>query len=293
MKVVPVMIGLVLMYTGYLLLDTDIVNQSVGVLEEESMEVSITKSDGNIQLDLEEYVVQVVGSEMPASFDMEALKAQAVASRTYVMSRNLKVDDSTKTQVYQSDEQFRKKWGNDYDMYITKIREAVYDTKGLVMKYDNKIVRALFYSCSNGHTANSSEYYSSQFPYLVSVESKYDIEVNKNFEKNVDINKDFIIEQLGSWDIEVLSWYDSGYVKEVRVGNKKMSGKDVREKLGLRSSCFEVLTKENSLTFITYGSGHGVGMSQYGAHGMALHGYTFDEILKHYYQGVDIVSIYE
>ncbi len=293
MKVVPVMIGLVLMYTGYLLLDTDIVNQSVGVLEEESMEVSITRSDGNIQLDLEEYVVQVVGSEMPASFDMEALKAQAVASRTYVMSRNLKVDDSTKTQVYQSDEQFRKKWGNDYDMYITKIREAVYDTKGLVMKYDNKIVRALFYSCSNGHTANSSEYYSSQFPYLVSVESKYDIEVNKNFEKNVDINKDFIVEQLGSWDIEVLSWYDSGYVKEVRVGNKKMSGKDVREKLGLRSSCFEVLIKENSLTFITYGSGHGVGMSQYGAHGMALHGYTFDEILKHYYQGVDIVSIYE
>lgn len=293
MKVIPVMIGLVLMYTGYLLLDTDIVNQSVGVLEEESMEVSITRSDGNIQLDLEEYVVQVVGSEMPASFDMEALKAQAVASRTYVMSRNLKVDDSTKTQVYQSDVQFRKKWGNDYDMYITKIREAVNDTKGLVMKYDNKIVRALFYSCSNGHTANSSEYYSSQFPYLVSVESKYDIEVNKNFEKNVDINKDFIVEQLGSWDIEVLSWYDSGYVKEVRVGNKKMSGKDVREKLGLRSSCFEVLIKEKSLTFITYGSGHGVGMSQYGAHGMALHGYTFDEILKHYYQGVDIVSIYE
>ena len=78
MKVVPVMIGLVLMYTGYLLLDTDIVNQSVGVLEEESMEVSITRSDGNIQLDLEEYVVQVVGSEMPASFDMEALKAQAI-----------------------------------------------------------------------------------------------------------------------------------------------------------------------------------------------------------------------
>ena len=74
---------------------------------------------------------------------------------------------------------------------------------------------------------------------------------------------------------------------------EKMSGKDVREKLGLRSSCFEVLTKEDSLTFITYGSGHGVGMSQYGAHGMALHGYTFDEILKHYYQGVDIVSIYE
>ena len=103
MKVVPVMVGLVLMYTGYLLLDTGVVNQSVGMIEEDSQYVSVTRSDGNIEIELEEYVVQVVGSEMPASFAIEALKAQAVASRTYVMSRDLKVDDSTQTQVYQSD----------------------------------------------------------------------------------------------------------------------------------------------------------------------------------------------
>ena len=86
--------------------------------------------------------------------------------------------------------------------------------------------------------------------------------------------------------------YESHLLGDVKAGFPSPA-EDVREKLGLRSSCFEVLTKEDSITFITYGSGHGVGMSQYGAHGMALHGYTFDEILKHYYQGVEIVSIYE
>ena len=288
MKLIPVMIGLLVMYTGYLLLE-----DKESVEAEESIYVSITRSNGDIQIELEEYVVQVVGSEMPASFDLEALKAQAIASRTYVMSRDLKVDDSTLTQVYQSDEQFRNKWKDKYEEYISKIKEAVYSTEGMVMKYNNKLVRALFFSTSNGHTANSEEYYTSKFPYLVSVESPYDIEVNSKFEVNTEIDKEDIIQALGSWKIEVLSWYDSGYVKEVRVGSHIMSGKEVREALGLRSSCFEVLTKRNSIVFITYGSGHGVGMSQYGAHGMALHGYTYDEILKHYYQGVEIVSLYE
>jgi stage II sporulation protein D len=230
---------------------------------------------------------------MPASFDLEALKAQAIASRTYVVSRNLKVDDSIKTQVYQSDEKFRNKWGEEYEFYISKIRDAVYGTNGLIMKYDGEVVRSLFFSCSNGHTANSKEYYTSQFPYLKSVKSEYDEVVCKDFEKMVEIEKDKITSKLCSWEIEVLSWYDSGYVKEVRVGDKNMSGKAVREALNLRSSCFEVLTKRHTIAFITYGNGHGVGMSQYGAQGMALHDYSYDEILKHYYQGVDIVSIYE
>ena len=294
MKIVPIMVSLVVMYTGYLLLDTN-VNHSIGVIEEneESMYVSIARSDGDIQIELEEYVVQVVGSEMPASFDLEALKAQAIASRTFVMSRKLKVDDSTKTQAYQSDEQFRNKWKDNYDTYLTKIKEAVYETTGMIMTYDGEIVRALFHSCSNGHTANSNEYYTSKIPYLVSVESPYDIEVNSNFEKNVEIEKTEIINKLGDWDIEVLSWYDSGYVKEVRVGDKIMSGKDVREALSLRSSCFEVLIKRNAVVFITYGYGHGVGMSQYGAQGMALNGYDYEDILKHYYTGIEISSIYE
>ena len=294
MKIVPIMVSLVVMYTGYLLLDTS-VNHSIGIIEEneESMYVSVSRSDGDIQVELEEYVIQVVGSEMPASFDLEALKAQAIASRTFVVSRKLKVDDSTKTQAYQSDEQFRNKWKDNYDTYLTKIKEAVYETEGMVMKYDGEIVRALFHSCSNGHTANSNEYYTSKIPYLVSVESPYDIEVNTNFEKNVEIDKTEIINKIGDWDIEVLSWYDSGYVKDVRVGNEIMSGKDIREKLGLRSSCFEVLIKRNTVEFITYGYGHGVGMSQYGAQGMALNGYNYEDILKHYYTGVEISSIYE
>ena len=294
MKIVPIMVSLVVMYTGYLLLDTS-VNHSIGIIEEkeESMYVSVTRSDGEIQVELEEYVVQVVGSEMPASFDLEALKAQAIASRTFVMSRKLKVDDSTKTQAYQSDEQFRNKWKDNYDTYLTKIKEAVYETAGMIMTYDGEIVRALFHSCSNGHTANSNEYYTSKIPYLVSVESPYDIEVNSNFEKNIEIDKTEIINKLGDWDIEVLSWYDSGYVKEVRVGDKIMSGKDVREALSLRSSCFEVLIKRNAVVFITYGYGHGVGMSQYGAQGMALNGYDYEDILKHYYTGIEISSIYE
>ena len=293
MKLVPIMISLVVMYTGYILLDMR-VNPSVGIEEEaEELYVSVSRSDGDIQVELEEYVVQVVGSEMPASFDLEALKAQAIASRTFVLSRNLKVDDTTQTQAYQSDEQFKEKWKDNYDVYLSKIREAVYSTEGLVMKYDNELVRALFHSCSNGHTANSNEYYTTWFPYLVSVDSLYDMEVMQYMEQVKEIDKVEVVNAIGSWDIEILSWYDSGYVNEVRVGNQIMSGKQIREKLGLRSSCFEVLIKQNTVSFITYGNGHGVGMSQYGAQGMALDGYDYDDILKHYYTGVEIVSIGE
>ena len=295
MKLIPMMLVLVVMYAGYMLLGEGTIVGSAGILEEEeeTMYVSVTRSDGNVEMELEDYVIQVVGSEMPASFDVEALKAQAIASRTFVMSRNLKVDDTTSTQVFQSEEQFREKWKDQYEEYYTKIQQAVEETKGLVLTYNNKLVRALFFSTSNGHTANSNEYYTSQFPYLVTVESPYDEEVNANFMQKVELNKTDIVSKIGSWDIEVKSWFDSGYVNQVRVGNGYMTGKDVREKLGLRSSCFEILTKMNTVVFITYGSGHGVGMSQYGAQGMALHGYTYDEILLHYYTGAEIVSLSE
>ncbi|MDD6468145.1 MAG: stage II sporulation protein D [Erysipelotrichaceae bacterium] len=286
------LVGILMLY-GYRLLEEEtLLEEEIPVMKPVIL-VSIQRKNEQIEMELEQYLVQVVGSEMPASFDLEALKAQAIASRTFVASRKYQVDDSTKTQVFQSDEQFRKKWKGNYEQYLTKIQTAVNDTKGMVMKYDGTLVRALFFSCSNGNTVPSNEYYTAKIPYLVSVTSPWDEQVNPNLIRQVEIDKQMILSKLGSKQLSIQSYYDSGYVKTVKIGDKIYSGKEVRETLGLRSSCFEVKDMGDVYLFTTYGSGHGVGMSQYGALGMAKEGYNYEQILKHYYPGVEIVTLFE
>lgn len=288
-----VLIGILMVY-GYGLLKEEASIEEIEIpVMKPVILVSIATKKELLEMELEQYLVQVVGSEMPASFDLEALKAQAVASRTFVASRNYKVDDSTKTQVFQNDEQFRKKWKGNYERYLKKIQTAVQETSGLVMKYDDKLVRALFFSCSNGKTVSSNEYYTAKIPYLVSVESPWDEKMNVNLIQQKELSKQKVKEVLGSERLRIVEHYQSGYVKTILVGDQRLSGKDVRERLGLRSSCFSIEEFDNSYQFTTYGSGHGVGMSQYGAQGMAKEGYRYDEILKHYYSGVEIVSLNE
>lgn len=262
--------------------------------ETQEEKVRVTRQDGTVlKLDVETYLEGVVGSEMPASFEMEALKAQCVAARTFVKKRNYEVDDTTRTQVYHDDQQMRQIWGANYEKLHARVVKAIEETKGEVMTYEGKVISAVFFSGSCGKTANSEEYWQSKTPYLRSVDSHWDKE-EEGYEQEVTFNEDKFHELLGFANkvsrIEKPVYYDSGYVKSITIDKITFTGREIREKLGLRSSSFTIKKDKGKIRIQTKGFGHGLGMSQYGAQGMAKEGYTYKEILTHYYTGVKIAK---
>lgn len=260
--------------------------------EDTSGIVSVTRQDGTIvKLPLETYLEGVIGSEMPASYNVEALKAQCIAARTFVMQRGMQVDDTTKTQVYHDEAQQRQIWGDSYSMYHEKIQKALEDTKGQVLTYDGKLISAVFFSSSCGKTANSEEYWNSETPYLRSVDSSWDKDM-PGYEKTVSFTADEFRSLLGFQkavsEISEPEYYSSGYVKSITIDRITFTGREVREKLNLRSSSFSIKKQDNSYVMTTKGYGHGLGMSQEGAQAMAEQGKSYEEILTHYYTGVKI-----
>lgn len=242
---------------------------------------------------LEEYVVRVVASEMPANFEVEALKAQAVAARSFVASRSFVVGSTTASQVCKTIDEIRATFKDDYDKKMAKIQAAVDATKDEIMIYNGKIVNALYFSTSNGYTVNADEYYTAKVDYLKEVASSWDLSANPNaiMEKwisNADIIKAFSLK--GTPVINIIERYDNNRVKRVNINGKDYSGREVREALSLRSTDFTLVSENGGFTFKTVGYGHGVGMSQYGANGMAGEGYNYQDILKHYYQNVEIIK---
>ena len=227
---------------------------------------------------------------MPASFELEAIKAQVVASRTFVYSRLLSVDNTTNTQVYLDDEKMKVSWSDHYEEYKEKVQKAIVETKGEILTYQGKCISALFYSSSNGKSENVENYFKgSSQPYLVSVDSHWDQEYDPQFIRKVKYTKAQLNSFFGgSFQYRFLERYPSGRVKSILINQKQYSGREVREKLQLSSSDFEIVKEGNSYIFVTKGCGHGVGLSQYGAQGMAKEGYNYQAILKHYYQGVEI-----
>jgi len=235
-------------------------------------------------------VVGVVAAEMPASFPEEALKAQAVAARTYQV-RQMQAAGTEKVlydvgQAYIDTEDQKKKWGENYPFYASKIRKAVSETAGEIMVYEGEPILAAFHAQSAGRTENAIHAWNSEVPYLQSVDSSEDHKAPQN-EMTVIFSEQELKEKLGSANISILSRTDAGYVKEVQSGERIFSGKEVREKLDLRSANFEIEKGDGKILFTTYGYGHGVGMSQYGASFLAEDGKNYHEILRHYYQGID------
>lgn len=248
---------------------------------------------------IEEYVVGVVSGEMPVTFESEALKAQAVASRSYVMhqmesarDKDYDVVDSVTNQVYLDNEQLKNNWGNDYTEKINKVKKAVIETSGEYLEYDGEVVDAMFFSTSVGYTENSEDIFSSEVPYLRSVSSNWD-SISPVFEDSKTFTLKEFYSSLGleyseKLEIKVTETTNTGRVKKITINNKEFSGKEICSKLKLRSTYFEIKNNSDSIIIYTKGYGHGVGMSQYGAQGMALEGYSYEEILKHYYSGVTI-----
>ena len=259
--------------------------------------VTIYRSNGTIlEIELEEYLIGVVASEMPASFNIEALKAQAIVARTYALKRinDKKVlTDTTSTQVYKDNGQLKQIWKNDYDKYYQKIKNAVDSTKGLVITYNGKLIDAVYHSTSNGKTEDSIYVWGYSLPYLKSVDSEFDKNVssykrtitidNKKLENilNTAINKDTKI------DIER---NNSNRITNITINDKTFAGIKFRSLLGLRSTDFTLEISGENTIITTYGYGHGVGMSQYGSNEMAKKGYNYKDILTHYYTNIKIIK---
>ena len=234
--------------------------------------------------ELEEYVAGVVAAEMPASFPEEALKAQAVAARTYQVRQMQEAGTKEVLydvgQAYVTEKEQWEKWGENTSFYRAKIRKAVAETEGEIMVYDGEPILAAFHAQSAGRTEAAEHVWQAAVPYLKSVESDNGETVEVIFsEKELQ-------EKFGSAEISVVSRTDAGYVAEVQVGEKIMTGREVREALGLRSSSFSVRKEEDDFIFTVSGYGHGVGMSQHGAAELAERGMDYREILRHYYQDI-------
>ena len=251
---------------------------------------------------LEDYIIGVVASEMPASFEIEALKAQAVATRSYALNKkesrkNLDYDlvVGVSDQAYSTNEKLLMRWGISFFTNYLKVREAVLSTKGEVLTYEGKVINAFYFSMSNGYTEKSSLVFSEQLPYLESVESKWDNSSLDNFEVQKTISKKEFCSLLEiscePIEIQEINRSESNRVLNITINNKTWKGTEIRTILGLRSTDFDIDIKENNVEITTKGFGHGVGMSQYGANGMAKENKTYQEILTYYYKNTEISKI--
>ena len=276
-------------------------------------DVTLTIQDGDTteQMTLERYLTGVVRGEMPASFEMEALRAQAAAERSYVYyqlaagRKDAHPDadfctDRTCCSAYLSETAAREKWGGDFAPWNTRVEQAVSDTDGQVVLYNGRPILAVFHSSSAGRTAAAGDVWSGDLPYLVSVDSPEGEETVPNYYSTVTFTAAEAKEKLLAAYPELkLSgtpdrWFGaaaengSGRVETVSVGGTDIEGTELRRIFGLRSACFTVAADSGSVTFRVTGYGHGVGMSQYGANQLAREGKTWQEILEWYYTGATV-----
>ncbi|KJS15142.1 MAG: stage II sporulation protein SpoIID [Peptococcaceae bacterium BRH_c4b] len=270
-----------------------------------------------VNIPLEDYLVGVVAAEMPAAFPMEALKAQAVAARTYVLKRmgagelvnpvypGADVsDDSRQCQAWISSEEMKKRWGTlgFYENYL-KIKRAVNATKGDIIIYQGEIIDPVYHSsCGGAGTENAADVWRFDIPYLKAVECPYDADPEpkrtvlltpEKVREVLQLKQEALPVTAGSNKlpaIEVVDKTSTGRPKTVQVNGEMISAVTLRDYLGLRSTNFRLLPGPGGLTVETVGYGHGVGMCQYGVKGLALKGRDYREILKHYYTGVEIIK---
>ena len=270
--------------------------------EEEAIQVALSmnsdKSDA-FTMDLEDYVVGVVAGEMPASFSMEALKAQAVASRTFALYKmdsihNYVLSATINDQVYLTVDDMKDKWGSDFLYYYNRVKEAVEATKGEVLTYNGAYASTYYFAISNGYTDDALTVFQEDKDYLVSVESPWD----KNYQAYTSLytmNREDFCSKLDitcdSIHVSQVIRADNHYVRSVVINGKPFTGQQVFQKLNLKSTDFTINVTDSSVEIRTFGFGHGVGMSQYGAQGMANEGYTYKDILSHYYRNTEIVNL--
>lgn len=275
------------------------VQQTVSV----KLPVKVRRVNAVTAEDMDTYLVGVVLQEMPASFEKEALKAQAVVARTYARKAYLKGgkhgDGSVCTepsccQAWISEETYLQQGGTQDT--VDRIRAAVTETSGQVLTYEGELIEATYFSCSGGRTEDAVAVWGTEFSYLQAVDSPGEEEASV-FTDTVTVSAADLEEKLRislaedpqNW-VGQITYTNGGGVDTVVLGGKYFTGLELRKKLGLRSTAFSLSASKDGICFTTKGYGHRVGMSQYGADAMAVAGSTYAEILSHYYQGAVLTA---
>lgn len=267
--------------------------------------VRIKREKKNIieTIPLEEYIVGVLAGEMPISFEIEALKAQAVASRSYALNKiannkdkEYDVVDTIMNQVYLDNDYLKSVWENTYVTKINKLKTAVNETFGEYLDYNGSIVNAMFFSTSNGYTEDSKNVFGFEAAYLKSVNSPWDEETSTAFNSSKEISLQEFYEKLNlpyqeKLTVEITKRSPTNRILNLKINNQDFASRELYNKLSLKSTDFVIIQNGSNIIIKTKGYGHGVGMSQYGALGMAKQGKTYEEILSHYYKDTKIKKI--
>lgn len=281
---------------------------AAGGLDSE-LSFTVLTADGVETVTMSDWLPGVVAGEMPALFEEEALKAQAVAARTYIMYSMGRekpahpeadvCDDPACCKAHSTDEALREKWGESYEENMARVLEAVRSTDGEYMSYGGEVIQAVFHSSSAGRTEDSAAIWQAE-PYLVSVESPETAEDVPNYVTSVTVSpEDFraavlAVHPEAEFGEDPAFWLGaavrdaSGRVESVDIGGTQVPGTELRTLFQLRSTAFTLDYTAEGFLFTVTGYGHGVGMSQYGANVMAEDGADYEEILTHYYPGAEL-----
>lgn len=294
-KILALISVILIPFTIISLLNQDATNNQSADAYLASSEILINFSYNNetISLPIEEYLIGVLGAESPASFNIEALKAQAVASRTFALYQQEKRGYvTTGDQAFATEEELKTKWQTKYDEYYNKIKAAITSTQNEVLYYDNKLIKAYFYAMSNGYTTTSLAVFNEELPYLNIIIPTLDNSNTNNFEVTKTISKTQFCEKLAldcnKLNISTPKRDESNRVTMITINNREYTGLNLRQQFNLRSTDFTLQEDQDNIIITTKGYGHGVGMSQYGANAMAKNGSSYQDILQFYYQGTEI-----
>lgn len=251
----------------------------------DSAKVKVRSGEKESEMPIEEYCIGILAKAIPASYEKEALKAQAVLVRTEVYR---KIKESGKDTVLEEEfwtqKQMEDAWGNKYPKYYRKLEDAWRDTEGMVLLYGEELALTPFFRLSNGCTRDGKEVLGSEdYPYLKIVDCPYDIEDEKQI-------RTVMAEDM---DAEITATDTAGYVMSVRVGQENISGEEFRNNYGLASGCFTLQRYNGQTRITTRGEGHGLGMSQYSADRMAKEGGTYESILQYFFEGTQIKEVAE
>ena len=261
--------------------------------------ITLLTDEGSEHISMAEYLPGAVAAEMPASFAEEALKAQAVAARTYALhtrkhGENEVCADSGCCLAYKTEDELSALWGSDYESNMRRIRNAVSATDGEILTYGGETIQAVFHASSFGATESSGNVWTA-LPYLVSVSTPETANAVPNLVTRAVFTPEALCRSLGTAaSSSPEAWLgkaerdEAGRINSLEIAGKAYSGTALRTALGLRSTDFSVEYTDGSFVFTVFGYGHGVGMSQYGANLLAADGWSYDAILMHYYPGAVI-----
>ena len=264
--------------------------------ESNACEINITLTTSPDSLPLETYLVGVVSGEMPASFELEALKAQAIAARTYAIHQTNYGETAINTtiahQVFENEQQRQKKWLSTFQQYEQKIQQAIEETADKILVYNNEPISAMFHASSYQNTESAKNYSDNSISYLQSVQTPEQVKPQitqwtvKKLNNALQINA-----TLAQYQKATIIQNDTKHVEKIQIADQTWTGREFRDALELQSTKFSIEPTQKGVNITTLGNGHGVGMSQYGANELAKQGYRAEQIVAHYYPNTSLETI--